>query len=41
MQKFEGKLPEGLGPDATVIFSTQTGPSARRDWTCWSTPEFL
>lgn len=41
VQKFEGKLPEGLGPDATVIFSTQTGPSARRDWTCWSTPEFL
>lgn len=41
VQKFEAKLPEGLPSDATVIFSTQPGDSARRDWTCWSTPEFL
>ncbi len=41
VQRFEGRLPEGLPADATVIFSTQTGESARRDWTCWSSPEFL
>ncbi len=41
VQKFEAQLPEDLPAKATVIFSTQPGESARRDWTCWSTPEFL
>lgn len=41
VQEFAGRLPEDLEPGATLIFSTLAGESRRRDWTCWSSPEFL
>ena len=40
LQHFRADLPVAPSDRARLIFRTLPGPTATKDWTCWSRPEF-